>query len=336
MLKKFNFPLVNTHTHAAMLGFRGLAEDISLDKWLNNFIWPAEKKFVTPNFVYKNTLSTIDEMKENGIAVFCDMYFFEDQVAKAAIKRKMTAVIGEVLLDFPTVSAKNFNEGLRIAEGLINKYINNKYIIPSVAPHSIYTVSREHLIEAKKLARKYGVLFQIHLSETKKEVDDCLAINKCTPVKYLDKLGILDEKTVLFHCVWVNDEDIDIITKRKAKVVHCPMSNLKLGSGIAPVHKMLDKGITVALGTDGAASSNRLDIWEAGKIAALLQKGINFNPTLLPAKIVIEMMTINGLKALEIDNFKGKNIKMWQKKLDREKDFNCLYHLQSHDLDFVL
>lgn len=284
-----------------------------------------EKAKVTPNFIYQNTKKAIAEMKKNGITLFSDMYFFEDEVARAAKEMKMPAVIGEVLLDFPSVSAKNFDEGLAITEKLLKKYKNDFLIKVAVAPHSIYAVSKENLIKAKKLAKKYKTILHIHLAETKKEFDDCQKKYGLTPTEYLDKLKILDKDSVLVHCVWVTDKDMDIIAKRKASVVHCPLSNLKLGSGIAPISKMIKKSITVALGTDGAASSNRLDIWEAGKMAALLQKGISGDPTQIPAKKAIKMMTINGMKALGITKINGKTSAEIKKSLNKIKDYSFLY-----------
>lgn len=305
MSKNKLLPLVNTHTHAAMVAFRGIAEDLSLKKWLEERIWPAEKNKINAKFIYENTQLAIEEMKENGIELFCDMYFFEDQVAKAAKEMKIKVVIGEVLLDSPTPSAKNFDEGLAITKDLIEKYKNDKQVSVSVAPHSIYTVGKDNLIKAKKLAKKFGLVYQIHLAETKEEVADCKKQWGMTPVEYLDSLGVLDKKTLLAHCVWVNDKDIKIMAKRKVSVAHCPLSNLKLGSGIAPVAKMIEAGINVSLGTDGAASSNRLDIWEAGKFAALLQKGITNDPIKLSAQEVFFMMSKNGFSALNF-NFKNK------------------------------
>ncbi|MEW5908125.1 MAG: amidohydrolase [Patescibacteria group bacterium] len=334
MAQKFNLPLVNTHTHAAMFAFRGLAEDVPLQEWLNKYIWPLEKEKVNPKFVYENTKLTIGEMRKNGIRVFNDMYFFEEEVARAAEEMKMRAIIGEGILDFPTPSARMPEEALEITEKLLIKYKNNPYVSVAVAPHSIYTLSEENLIKAKKLAEKYDVLYHIHVAETKSEFDDCLKKNKTTPVGYLEKIGLLDEKTILAHCVWLTDEDINILAKTKAKVVHCPLSNLKLGSGIAPVAKMIEKGITVALGTDGPASSNRLDIWEAGKFATLLQKGITNDPTKIPVKKAVEMMTINGLKALGIDNFNGRSVTDLEKEIETE-NFNYLYELNSDEIEFI-
>jgi 5-methylthioadenosine/S-adenosylhomocysteine deaminase len=321
----YNIPLVNAHTHAAMVAFRGMAEDLPLQVWLEKYIWPAEKKKINLQFVYENTKKAILEMRNNGIEAFSDMYFFEEEVARAAKEMKMQAIIGEGILDFPTPSAKNANEAFFITEKLIKKYKNDSYVKAAVAPHSIYALSKENLVRAKKMARKYNTIFHIHLAETKFEFDQCKKKNKCTPVEYLDKLKILDDKSLLAHCVWVTDKDIEILAKRKANVVHCPLSNLKLGSGIAPVSKMIDAGVNVCLGTDGAASSNRLDILEAGKFAALLQKGITNDPTKIPAKKAIEMMSINGMKALGMREIKGKRAGDIRKELDKTKDFAFLY-----------
>lgn len=326
---KFDLPLVNAHTHAAMVGFRGLAEDMSLDMWLSRYIWAMERKTVTAKFVYKKTKEAIREMKNNGIRVFNDMYFFEEEVARAAIEAKVPAVIGEVILDFPTPSCKTAEEALKKTEKLLIKYKKHPLIKVAVAPHSIYAVSKDILLKAKKLAFKYKTIYHIHLAETKKEFDDCRKKHNFTPVGYLDKLGALDEKSILAHCIWVTDNDLKIIKKRKANIVHCPLSNLKLGSGVAPVTKMLAMGINVALGTDGAASSNRLDIWEAGKFTALLQKGIEHDAAAVSAREVIKMMTINGLKALQIDGIKIRN------EFIDKNNFNYLYNAQVRDINFL-
>lgn len=323
--RKLNIPLVNAHTHAAMVAFRGMAEDLPLKTWLEDHIWPAEKKYVNPGFVYKNAKKAIREMKKNGIGVFCDMYFFASEVARAAKEMKMPVVIGEVILDFPTASYKNINEAFAIVEKQLKKYKNDQYVKVAVAPHSMYAVSRENLIKARNLAKKYNVPIHIHLSETKFEFDECKKKNKCTPVEYLDKLGILNSKSILAHCVWLTDRDIKILSKRKANVVHCPLSNLKLGSGIAPVSKLVEAGVNVCLGTDGAASSNRLDIFEAGKFAALLQKGVTGDPTIIPARRAFLKMTINGMKALGIKEINGVKLKDIQKKIDQIENYSFLY-----------
>lgn len=334
MKQKFTLPLINAHTHAAMIGFRGIAEDIPLKKWLEEHIWPAEAKSISPAFIYKQAKKAILEMKKNGIQAFSDMYFFEDFVAKAAKELKMHAVIGEGILDFPTPYAKTPREGLKITEDLIKKYRNDPYIDVAVAPHSIYTVSEKILIDAKKLARKYKKIYHIHLAETRWEFDECRKKHNLTPVEYLDKLNILDKKTTLAHCVWLTDKDMDILAKRKTHVIHCPLSNLKLGSGIAPISKLIQKGVNVALGTDGAASSNRLDIWEAGKYTALLQKGVNTDSGQIPAKDAIGMMTVNGLVALGIREIGNKSLQDIKTAIKKQKNFNFLYELNVEQLKF--
>lgn len=331
---KFNIPLLNAHNHAAMIAFRGQAEDMPLQKWLSDHIWPKEAKYVKPAFINKNTKLAILEMKENGIKAFCNMYFFEDEVAKVAIEEKMNVVLGEAIIDFPTPSFKNSEEALIKTEELLKKYKNNKYVKVSVAPHSIYTVSEETLIKCKKLALKYNAIFQIHLAETKKEFDDCNKKHNLTPVEYLDKLKILDTKTLLVHMVWVTDDDIKTVAKRGSHVVHCPLSNLKLGSGIAPIIKMIKAKINVCLGTDGAASSNRLDIWEAGKFAGLIQKGVNLNPQIINAREIVKMMSVNGMRALGIEKLNGLSIRQWEKEIERQKDFNHIYHNLVNQLEF--
>lgn len=320
---QFNLPLINAHAHAAMVAFRGKAEDLPLDKWLRDVIWPLESKMVNPSFVYEQTKIAIAEMKENGIFAFMDMYFFEDEVARVCEEMQMPVVLGEGLIDLK--GQEVFDKDMERTEMLLKKYINHPFIKVSVAPHSPYAVNKSNLIKAKELARKYSAIFQIHVSETKKEVDDILNKYGMTPVAYLDSIGVLDSKTVLIHCVHLTDEDISIIAQRKCFVVHCPLSNLKLGSGVAPIAKLLKAGVIVALGTDGSASSNRLDIWEAGKFAALLQKGVNQDPTLLPVKEIVRMMTVNGMKALGLEKVDGKSIKEIEEEIEKG-EFGDLYN----------
>ncbi len=323
MPSKFNLPLINAHTHAAMVAFRGKAEDLPLKSWLEDVIWPLEAKMVTPQFVYEQTKIAIREMKDNGIAAFMDMYFYEDQVGRACEEMEMPVVLGEGLIDLK--GQEVFDKDLERTVILLEKYKNHPFIKVSVAPHSPYTVNQSNLIKAKELARKYDVIYQLHVAETKEEFDNSIKEHGLSPVEYLESIGVLDEKTVLIHCVWITDKDISIIAKHSCKVVHCPLSNLKLGSGIAPVAKLLKAGVVVALGTDGAASSNRLDIWEAGKFAALLQKGVNHDPTLLPVEEVIKMMTTNGIEALGLEGIVGSPVKDSEGRTG-EIDFSFLYN----------
>jgi len=325
-------PLINTHGHAAMIAFRGLAEDLPLHIWLEKHIWPMEKKQINPGFVYEQTKKAILEMRDNGIEAFCDMYFFAEEVARAALELKMTAVIGEGIVDFLDPNNTKALQDIEKTKKLLEQYKNHPLISIGAMPHAIYTVSKENLVELKKLANEYDAIYHIHLAETKKEFDDCKNKHGITPTEYLDQLGVLDEKTLLAHCVWLTDGDIQIIAKQKSSVAHCPLSNLKLGSGIAPVSKMLEAGINVSLGTDGAASSNRLDIWEAGKIAALVQKGTTLDPTKLPSKTIFEMMTVNGMKALGLKDVNGKSINDVKKEIDVTKDYNLLYSHNINDL----
>jgi len=331
MQSEFNLPLINAHAHAAMVGFRRAGEDLPLDKWLRDVIWPLGAKMVNPSFVYEQTKIAIAEMKENGIRAFMDMYFFEEEVARACEELQMPVVLGEGLIDLK--GQEVFDKDMERTEMLLKKYANHPFIKVSVAPHSPYTVNKSNLIKAKELARKYNAVYQLHVSETKKEVEDCLKEHGLTPVAYLDSIGVLDSKTVLIHCVHLTDEEISIVAQRKCFIVHCPLSNLKLGSGIAPVIKLLKAGVVVALGTDGSASSNRLDIWEAGKFAALLQKGINQDPTLLPVREVIRMMTVNGMKALGFESINGKSVKEIEEEIERG-EFGFLYDAQAKDIDF--
>lgn len=334
MKKNFDLPLVNTHTHAAMIGFRGIAEDMPLDKWLNERIWPLEREKVNPKFIYEQTKIAIREMQKNGIRAFCDMYFFEEEVARAAEELKMRAVIGSGIMAFPVPGAKDPEQAMAKAEELLKKYRNHPYISAAVAPHTCYSVPEDLLVAAKALARKYDALFHTHAPEMKADFEAFVGKNGCTPIKRMDDLGLLDEKTLLVHCVWVTDEDIDILAKRDVSVAHCPLSNLKLGSGIAPVAKMLAAGVNVAVGTDSAASSNRLDVWEAGKFAALLQKGITGDPEAVTAKDAVKMMTVNGMKALGIEKLGGKTITEIKKEIFAAADYNFLYTLNAHELKF--
>lgn len=296
---KNNIPIVNAHAHAAMFPFKGEGEDLPLDKWLNDVIWPLEAQKVNPDFVYNQTKLAIKEMQDNNIGAFMDMYFYQDQVARACEELKMPVVLGEGLLDIK--GQESFDRDIEKTIKLFEKYKDHPFISVSVAPHSPYTVNDNNLKKAKDLARKNDSIYQIHVSETKKEVDNSLLKNNLTPIEYLEKLNVLDEKTVLIHCVHLSDNDISIIAKYNCSVVHCPISNLKLGSGIAPISKLLKAGVNVALGTDGSASCDVLDIKEAGRIASYLQKGINCDPTEINKDQINKMMTINGAKALNLN-----------------------------------
>jgi len=292
---------INTHTHAAMVLFRGIADDIPLKQWLTEHIWPREAKFLSPEFVYDGTLLACIEMLKSGTTTFNDMYFFTESIAKAAKDAGVRAVVGQGVLDFPTPSGKGAEDYLAKAEEFIKKYSDDEIVVPAVAPHAIYTCSKETLLACKELALKYDAPVHIHLSETFHEVEDCIRRHGLRPVKYLNNIGFLEGKIIAAHCVWMDDEEIEIMASRGIGVSHCIESNLKLSSGIAPVAKMLKKGVKVSMGTDGAASNNNLDLLEEISIAAKVQKGVTADPTVLDVKTCMKMLTVWAAEALGLE-----------------------------------
>lgn len=292
---------INTHTHAAMVLFRGIADDLPLKQWLTEHIWPREAKFLSEEFVYDGTLLACLEMLKSGTTTFSDMYFFTESIAKAAKDAGIKAVVGQGVLDFPTPSGSGAKDYLAKAEDFIKNFKSDDYIIPAVAPHAIYTCSRETLLSCKELALKYNVPMHIHLSETFQEVEESLNRHGLRPVKYLDSIGLLEAKIIAAHCVWLNEEEIEIMAKHNVGVSHCIESNLKLSSGIAPVAKMIRKGVKVSMGTDGAASNNNLDLLEEISIAAKVQKGITADPTVLDVKTCMKMLTIWAAEGLGLE-----------------------------------
>jgi 5-methylthioadenosine/S-adenosylhomocysteine deaminase len=297
--------MINTHTHSAMSYFRGLADDLPLQDWLEKHIWPAEAKYVKPNFVKQATELACLEMIKAGITCFNDMYFFEEETGELAEKIGMRAVIGETALNFPTPSAKNVDEIFAKTISQLEKFKNSDLVKIALAPHAVYTCDEKILRRVAEISQKHNLLVHIHISETKKEVDDCKEKTGLSPVEYLDKIGLLSEKTIAAHSVWLSDKDLDIYKERGVKVSHCPLSNMKLASGIAVLPKMLEKGIFVGLGTDSAASNNTLDLFSDMEACAMLHKVSNLEPTLISAKEVVKMATINGAKVLGLDKKVG-------------------------------
>ena len=296
---------INTHTHLPMTIFRGLSDDKALDDWLNNYIWPAEKKFLNEKTIALGTQLGLIEMIRSGTVCFNDNYFFAETIARETEKSGMRAVISETILDFPTNSYRNTEEAFKISKEFIAKWKTHNYIHPAICCHSIYTVSRENLVKVKNLASEYLVPINIHISETFSEVENCIKTNGKSPVEYLYDLEFFKEKILAAHCVWFDEEDMEIFLKNNVSVLHNPTSNLKLASGIAPVPDYLNKGINVALGTDGAASNNNLDMLEEARLAALLHKGNSMDPEVLDAQTALKMLTINGAKALGLENITG-------------------------------
>ncbi len=291
--------LVNTHTHMPMTLFRGLADDLPLDQWLNHHIFPAEAKHINPESVRVGTMLACAEMLLSGITTCCDGYFLEEYVAEAVQEMGIRAVLGHGIIDFPAPGIPNPAENVKTALAFAEKWSNVSPLIrPSIFCHSPYTCSAETLKNAKSAANERGLLFQIHVSETKAEKEQMINLHGLSPVAYLDRLGIIDKNTLLVHCVWVDEKDIEIIAKRGACISHNPESNMKLASGIAPVPQFLKAGITVGLGTDGCASNNNLDLFGEIDTAAKLHKVSTLNPTVMDAHTVLKMATIEGAKAI--------------------------------------
>jgi len=293
--------LVNTHTHAPMVMFRGLADDLALMDWLRQYIFPAEAKTVSPDMVRVGTRLAALEMIQSGTTTFADMYYFEEEVGRATRGAGLRGVLGETIIGFPVPDAKTPAESLKRAEAFIKEFDGDELITPVPAPHSMYTVDEATLLAARRLADRHGLPLLTHLAETEDEVGISRERHKLTPTAYLEAIGFLGPKVLAAHCVWLNDEDRAILKRRGVKVSHNPESNMKLASGTAPVGRYLDDGVTVALGTDGAASNNDLDMFEAMRQAAFLHKHATRDPQALPAAAVLEMATIGGARALGME-----------------------------------
>lgn len=293
---------VNGHTHAPMTLFRGLRDDVTLDEWLRKYIFPAEAKNVTEEFVRWGTRLAAAEQIRGGVTTFADMYYFEDAIAEEVKAAGMRGVLGETFIDFPVPDNKTNEAMLEYSEKYLKRWQNDPLIHAAVAPHSIYTCSQKTLQDAAALARKYKAPILIHVAEMKKELDDSRAQNGTTPVQYLDKIGFLGPDVVAAHCIWVDETDRKILAQRQVGCVHNPSSNMMLSSGVSPVAEMRATGVAVGLGTDGPAGSNNdLNLMEEMDLAAKLAKITKMDPQALGAKTVTEMATIEGAKALHLE-----------------------------------
>jgi 5-methylthioadenosine/S-adenosylhomocysteine deaminase len=298
--------LVNAHIHAPMSMFRGLADDLPLDIWLNEHIFPAEAARVNPESVYEWTGHSCREMLLGGITTCCDGYFHEVHVARAMADSGIRAVAAQGIIDFPAPGVPDPAGNIQAAVDYLATVSDlSPRLSPSLFCHSPYTCSSRTLKAAKAAARDAGVLLQIHVNETRDESGMVRELESGSVVAWLDSLGILDEQTLLVHAVWVGDKDIEIIRERGCPVVHCPESNMKLASGIAPVPRMLDAGITVALGTDGCASNNDLDLFGEMDTAAKLHKVATLDPCAMDARTCLKMATIDGARALGLTSVTG-------------------------------
>ncbi|MBW2637859.1 MAG: amidohydrolase [Deltaproteobacteria bacterium] len=298
--------LINTHTHLPMIAFRGLADDLTLMDWLHNHIFPVEAKFVNREMVYHSSLLSMAEMILSGTTTFCDGYFFEDGVAEAALDAGMRGVPCQGFVDFPTSDIPDPEKRVAVAEAFIKKWSDASPLInPALFCHAPYTCSPETLSTIKGITGAANVPFLIHLAETKGEVADIEKRYGNTPTRHLHGLGILDELTIAVHCVWLEDEEIQILADCGVRVSHNPESNMKLAAGIAPIPEMLKRGITVGIGTDGSASNNNLDLLTEMDMAANLHKVSSMDPTVMDAKTVLKMATIEGAKVLGLEEHVG-------------------------------
>ncbi len=297
--------LVNGHTHAAMTLFRGLADDLPLMDWLQQHIFPAEQK-LTEDWVYWGTLLACAEMILSGTTTFCDMYLFEHAVARAAKNAGMRALVGEVLYDFPSPHYGPIENGLRFTESLIGEWAGDPLVRIAVEPHAIYTCSPDLLRRCDEMARRLSVPLIIHVSENEAEVQQVQALYGCRPVEHLESLGMLGPHLIADHCVALNERDMELLAMRSAQVIHNPESNMKLASGVAPVPKLLELGVNVALGTDGCASNNNLDLFGEMDSCAKLHKVMALDPTVVPAGAVLHMATRNGARALGLEGKIGE------------------------------
>jgi 5-methylthioadenosine/S-adenosylhomocysteine deaminase len=297
--------LINTHTHAAMVYFRGLADDMPLKDWLENHIWPAENKWLSHEFVFDATELACLEMLKAGVTTYNDMYFFGNSVAAASKKMGMRAVIGAGIVDFPTKTGNSADDYISNAERFIDDWKGDGLIIPCIAPHSAYACSPDTLKKVRAAAERLNVLVSIHISETEWEVDEIKLLYGKRPVEHLEAVGFLNENVVAAHCVWVEDNEIEMLANRKVGVSHCMESNLKLASGFAPVVAMLTAGVKVTFGTDGAASNNDLNVLSEMSTTAKVHKAISGDPTVLNSKTVLTMATRWGAEVLGLGDRVG-------------------------------
>ncbi|TDR33098.1 TRZ/ATZ family hydrolase [Hydromonas duriensis] len=327
--------MVNLHGHSAMTLLRGYADDLSLMDWLQNHIWPAEGQHVNHDFVRDGSLIGMAEMFRSGTTTINDMYFYHQAVAEAAQTAGMRTLVGASILEFPTNYAKNADEYIQRAMAEREAYLNDPLITFTLAPHAPYTVSDDTFKKIVQLSEQHDMLVHCHIHETAQEVSDSLKEHGQRPFARLHNLGVLNDKLIGAHMVHLNDEEINLAARLKVAAAHNPSSNMKLASGIAPIQKMLDAGMTVGIGTDGAASNNKLDMFAETRSAALLAKVGTLNPLAVPAATALRMATLEGAKALHLDDKIG-SLKVGKRadliaidmgSLETSPTFNVVSHL---------
>lgn len=295
--------LINSHTHAPMTLFRGLADDLPLKEWLEKHIWPMEAKFINPDSVYEGSLIACAELALNGVTTFVDMYFSEEGVARASKKVGIRSFIGEGILDFPTPISPTVEDSLKRAEEMVRTFLGEELIRPTVAPHAPYTCSKDTLLKAASIAERYSVPLHIHLAEEKWEQDNFKKEHRVSSVRYLNDIGFFDySRVICAHVNWIDDKDAEILAQKRVGVIHNPRSNMKLATGICPVPDLLSRGINIGLGTDGASSNNCLSVLDEAQEAARLHKITKRDPTCITAIEALRMATSMAAKALGVDD----------------------------------
>jgi 5-methylthioadenosine/S-adenosylhomocysteine deaminase len=297
--------LINAHTHVPMSLLRGMADDLRLDVWLLGYMMPVEREFVGPEFCRWGTLLSCVEMIRSGTTCFCDMYYFEDEVAQATAEAGLRAILGETILKFPSPDAASYDESLAYSRDFVERWRGHGLIVPAVAPHAPYTSTVEILQQSAALARRYDVPLLTHFSETADQVEESRRLHGQTPVEYVNGLGLLEARVIAAHCVHVTEAEMRLLARKRVGVSHNPTSNLKLASGVAPVLRLRQAGVAVGIGTDGPGSNNDQDMFEEMRLAALLPKGVSYDPTALPAREAFAMATIEGARALKLDRLIG-------------------------------
>jgi 5-methylthioadenosine/S-adenosylhomocysteine deaminase len=297
--------LINAHTHVPMSLLRGLADDLRLDVWLYGYMLPVETRFVNPAFSRLGALLSCAEFIRGGVTTFVDMYYYEDEIAWAAVEAGLRGVCGQTIMKRPAPDATSYDESLAYCQEFLSHWQGHELITAVPAPHSAYMCTPDILQEAARLSLAYDVPLQIHIAETALEVQESIEEHTMSPVRWLEDTGLFEAKVIAAHCVHVNNEDMHILGSYGVGVVHNPTSNLKLASGFAPVVQMREHGIHVGVGTDGSASNNDLDLWSELHIAALLPKAINSDPTALPARDALSLATIEGARAIHLDHLIG-------------------------------
>jgi 5-methylthioadenosine/S-adenosylhomocysteine deaminase len=298
--------LINTHTHVPMGLFRGIADDLDLQEWLTQYIFPAEAKNVDEAFVRAGTRLGLAEFIRAGTTTYCDMYYFEDAIADETAKAGVRGVLGETLIDFPAPDNKTFAEAVIYTEKFVKKWQGHQLITPAIAPHAPYTVSEEHLKQTRAMSDRLNAPLIMHLAEAETETEFIQQKHKgIRPIEYAESIGFLSDKLIAAHVIQANEKELDILKKRDVGIAHNPQSNMKLAAGVAPVPSMLKKGLRVGLGTDGAASNNDLSLWEEMDTAAKLHKVFAKDPKVVTAEEVFMMATIGGARALHLEDSIG-------------------------------